>query len=190
MSGRLTPLLVLVPLFLGVLWVFWKSDLRNRFGSSEDAVPIGSSVDLFVSTNGLERQIVHFHQQGCVFAEKNIGHLRILHEKYQSEGWEWCLVVDSNSDRAQLRETLGFEAKILTESDDIARLLGVSIAPQMVIIQEGKIFFRGNYTKNGAFCGADNILSSDPGIALRAASKRQELPIYLSRQASFVGCPL
>jgi len=190
MKGKYTPLFVLIPIFIGVVYVFWTSDLQNRIGSKRiDIVPIGSKISNLHNIMGPDRQVIHFYDDDCIFAKKNIGHLKILQERYRAANLKWTLMVPPETDSLQLIRTLGFNASIVRDNGEFAKSLGVAMIPQMVIVDRGEIYYRGNYTKNGAFCGADNILSSDPGIALKALAESRELPIYLTKQSSYVGCP-
>jgi len=192
LNKSLAPFFLLIPLFFGVGYVFWTSDVQNRIISSNfDEIPLGHPIDLKKFEFDEEKPVVlHFYDDACLFSKKNVRHLSKIYSDTRDQV-QWVLLSDNISEAKKTLEELNLDISVL--SDDgwvIARNLGVLTTPQMVIIKNSRLYFRGNYSKNGAFCGADNISSSDPAVALKSVISRGFLPIYLTKQHSYVGCSL
>lgn len=159
---------------------------------SAEMIPFGTSVTLESKIHLTDSlTIFHFYDPSCGIAQNNIDHLKLLYDRYSDRKAIWYIVINGEYKTEAVQDRLGFEAKFIEDLDDhIASELGVINTPQLVILDRKKLYFRGSYLKNGAFCGADDITSSDAGVALMSSMKRNQLPLYLKDQKSLVGCPL
>lgn len=193
MKGRYAPVLVLLPIFLLVLYVYWLVFFQNVIMSqSVEQIPFGSQIRLesdIYQTAGLA--IFHFYDPSCLVAKDNIEHLKLLVEQCTGREASWYIVSNETVDKGALRNKLGFQPTLVEDLEgELASALGVITTPAMVILDDNKLYFRGTYLKNGAFCGAEDITSSDAGIALRSSMKGNPLPLYLKDIKSYVGCAL
>ncbi len=192
MKGKFTPIIVLLPIFLLVMYVYWSVFLRNLIVSQTvEEIPFGSVVQLGEDIQLNDRLAVfHFYDPSCLVAKDNIEHLKLLVERNTGRETSWYIVSNKTVD-TDLKDKIGFQAHWVEDLEsELASELGVISSPMLVIIDDGKLYFRGTYVKNGAFCGADNITSSDAGIALRSSMKGNQLPLYLMDVKSYVGCTL
>ncbi len=193
-AEAIKPLLVLLPIFGLVLYVFWTSDIRNRLISTQKDIPaVGSTVkigDLTLDTSA-DKMYLHFYDQNCHYSKKNIAHLdKLIAETHEAIQWIIVTKTDVGIGTTPI-ERFGKQVKWVVDADGtIADRMGVFMTPQAVLLEGSTIYYRGNYTKNGAFCGADNIKSSNPAIAIQSKLKGQPLPFLMATSNSYVGCPL
>lgn len=191
MKGKYKPLVVLLPIFLLVCYVYWSVYFQNIVNSqSAKQVPFGSIVRN--ETHQFDSlAIFHFYDPSCLVAQDNIEHLKQLFDRYKGREASWHIVINKSVDKTLYQKKLGFQAKWVEDNEgEMAAALGVISTPMMVIVDGGRLYFRGTYLKNGAFCGADDIASSDAGIALRSSMKGNQLPLYLKEMKSYIGCAL
>ena len=154
--------------------------------STGQRVNLSSEIDL---TDSLT--VLHFYDPTCVLARDNIEHLQVLVDRYEGRKVRWFIVHAHEVDFQLHQRKLGFEAEWVEDFDrKLATALGVINTPKLVILDDQKLYYRGTYSKNGALCGADNIESSDAGLAYSSSVKGNQLPLFLKETGSYVGCAL
>lgn len=193
MKGKYAPIFVLLPIFLLVLYVYWSVFFKNVLVSqSVTEIPLGSTIQLDEEIKPTESlAIFHFFDPSCLIAQDNIEHLKILVDRFNGREASWYIVSNKAIDSKAFEKKLGFHATWIVDSDgELATNLGVISTPMLVIVEDHTLYFRGTYLKNGSFCGADNITSSDAGVALRSIMKGNQLPLYLKDVKTYIGCTL
>ncbi|MDW3192226.1 MAG: hypothetical protein R8G66_07670 [Cytophagales bacterium] len=191
MKGKYKPLIVLLPIFMLVLYVYWAVFFQNMVKSqSTKEIRFDTEVTTDIHpSEGLA--IIHFYDPSCLIAKDNIAHLERIFTRYKGREAAWYIVTNKAVDTDMYQKRLGFQAQWVEDRNgEIAAALGVISTPMLVIVDDGRLFFRGTYLKNGAFCGADDITTSDAGIAIRSSMKGNQLPLYLKDLKSYIGCTL
>lgn len=181
---KITALLVLTFCFVLILSIFywqeWQYTQPTPIPANYEAVAVNSKINLPDLASGiLEHKpvFVHFFNPECPCSVFNAKHFNELHQEY-STNIEFLVVIPEESNMASAEKILPENIKIVHDRQEaIAKSCGVYSSPQAVILDDSKIYFKGNYNKarycttkdtNYAALALENFLNRKPSPTLDA----------------------
>ena len=146
--------ILLVSIFCAIAGIFWHNEyvysLPTPVPTNYTNVRLGSSVRLTKDIQATGKPLfIHFFNPSCPCSKFNIPHFTSLAKKYADQ-LNFAVVVlskDKNYSVEDIQEK--FKIKIPVSFDAAnAKACGVYSTPQAVIIDNGKLYYRGNYNKS------------------------------------------
>ncbi|UXP32368.1 hypothetical protein N6H18_00060 [Reichenbachiella agarivorans] len=187
---------VLSLIFFLIMFLFWSEEYSHLQAKNSD-VHYDVNNSPMINQLGVHIQekpvYIHFFDPTCKYSRVNIEHLKGLFQSY-TEQIDFYLVVRGGYDAIDQDLIARYDLPlsmtvVVDETGDLFALCGVSSTPRAVIFNPNStLFFEGNYTNGFAFCGASNIKSSAPAVALQFKSKNYQAP--LSPVVSGFSCAL
>ncbi|MBT31574.1 MAG: AhpC/TSA family protein [Thalassobius sp.] len=160
MKKRILVVLILITTSSSIAFLFWNQELQYKqptpVPNGYTQVPVSSIINLDENLGGtLDNKtgkiaFLHFFNPLCPCSRFNTKHVNYLIDTYQ-ENTEFIVVVPHGTKEEEVEEF--FETSISVIYDDkegsLAKACGVYSTPQAVIIdQDSKLYFRGNYNKS------------------------------------------
>jgi hypothetical protein len=110
----------------------------------------GQAIDLNGKVAVADKLVfLHFFNPTCPCSKFNIPHFKSLAKKYAGE-ISFAIVVmgkEKNYSEEEIKEKFGLDIPVYFDAA-IAKRCGVYSTPQAVIINDGKLYYRGNYNRN------------------------------------------
>ncbi|MCG2613537.1 redoxin domain-containing protein [Terrimonas sp. NA20] len=139
----------------GISWLFWTHELKYQLPtavpSNYQQVQPGSSlaISLPFDMNGEKPVFLHFFNPDCPCSKFNIRHFKELVATY-GNALDFAIVAMNPDQRYSVADIQDrFDLKLPVSFDTtLATTCGVYSTPQAVIIEQNKLFFRGNYNKS------------------------------------------
>lgn len=152
---RLCLLIILAISFSGITWLFWSQELKYQLPT---ALPVnyqeiqpGSSLAISFpfDTNTQKPVFLHFFNPDCPCSKFNIKHFKELVRTYSNELDFAIVAMTSGNEYTAADIQSRFDLSLPISFDtSLATTCGVYSTPQAVIIEQNKLFFRGNYNKS------------------------------------------
>jgi peroxiredoxin len=188
-----TTLATCILLLIG--FIFWQQEYKF---SLPTPIPInhillskGDSVNLPDNLLKQGANYFHFYNYNCPCSRFNIKEFQSIVKKYENDINFYAVLQTTDTNKEAINE---FKAKydlgikVLDDPNgEIAKSLGVYSTPQVVIVKDQKIFYKGNYNK-ARFCLSKNTKFAE--MALTALMKNEEPPMFPSVAEIAYGCEL
>lgn len=177
---------IFIASFLSIIVIFWHQEWK--FGQPATApvhlidISMGDKLEAGVleklNADSTSRMFVHFYNYDCPCSRFNIKEFQNLVMKYQKDIRFVAILEATNvEDEKALQQ---FERKyglgiptILDRQASIADALGIYSTPQAVLIDKGRIYYKGNYNA-ARFCTSKETRFAD--LALQAMLLGKEAP--------------
>jgi|SRR6218665_3646995 len=183
-------------LVLGIVgYTFWMNELKYNLPTPipENHIEIakGSTPNLtqLMTTATGKPMLIHFFNPKCPCSRFNIRHFKSLVKKYKNE-FSFSLVVmtdDKSQNQATIQEEFDLDLPVYFD-ETIAERCGVISTPQAVILDDnGKLFYRGNYNKS-RYC--TDAKSDYARMAIDSLLAKKHLPEFNAQAHVAYGCSL
>ncbi|MET0466532.1 MAG: hypothetical protein ABW007_25465 [Chitinophagaceae bacterium] len=152
---KLCLIIILAISLSGISWLFWTHELKYQLPtalpSNYKEVQPGTSLALALpSTPGRPKPVfLHFFNPDCPCSKFNMRHFKELVKKYGGE-LDFTIVAMASGEEYTAEDIQHrFDLNLPVSFDtSLAKACGVYSTPQAVIIEDSKLFFRGNYNKS------------------------------------------
>ncbi len=174
--------------------VLWIEELQYYLTKEKGTtLQLNDKVDLaLVNQNTSGPVYLHFYDGNCTDSRINLEHISTLVELYQ-DICDFYLINQSNYRQQDLRSdySLSEHLTIVDDSDHrISKKLEIASTPHVLILDDSKLYFSGNYNNANGLCGATNIQQSAPAVALNFLSRSNQPPLFANYQVAFTGCEI
>ncbi|MBX2844237.1 MAG: TlpA family protein disulfide reductase [Flammeovirgaceae bacterium] len=182
--------------FLGVIsFIFWQQELKYIQPTPKPAnlvkIEIGDSISIPEFDFTSQKIFIHFYNYSCPCSRFNIKEFQSLVRKYSGQVNFIAVLQTTKEDEGavkEFKEKYNLGIPILEDpKGKIAKTLGVYSTPQAVVLDENKIFYKGNYNK-ARFCLSSNTKFAD--LALNALVNQHEPPEFPELATIAYGCEL
>ena len=145
----------LMAVFVFVCQIFWENELVYNLPTpvpkNHTEIPQGTLLQLNdrMTVAGGKPMLIHFFNPKCPCSRFNMTHFKTLVRKYGSQ-MDFAVVVlsqDGSTTQEQIKDRFNIDLPIYFD-EEIAKRCGVIATPQAVIIDNSKLFYRGNYNKS------------------------------------------
>jgi len=136
---------------------------------------------------------IHFYDENCDYSKINLGHLQFFLPDFQDKLFFYVVCTsDINSEKFRKKYQIPDFVNILPDTEqNIVKSCGVYTTPHAVLIDENKrLYFSGNYNSQTGLCSPNNISNSAPAMALLFFSKQADYPIFPPFLVRAWGCPI
>lgn len=139
----------------GISWLFWDHELRYQLPTpvppNYKMVSPGTPLALNLSfgTDAKKPLFLHFFNPDCPCSKFNIGHFKELVKTYGKDV-QFAIVAMTPNRRytaEDIRKRFDLDLPVTFDSA-LATTCGVYATPQAVIVDNRKLFYRGNYNKS------------------------------------------
>ncbi|QCK14207.1 TlpA family protein disulfide reductase [Mangrovivirga cuniculi] len=148
----------------------------------------GDSVKLDLAGTG-NRVYFHFYNSECPCSRFNIKEFKRIVRKNEDSVKFIAVIEEEQSNKLQefkKKYDLGIET-IIDKDGKIANELGVYSTPQAVIVENGRVFYKGNYNK-ARFCTSKNTRFAE--LAVEAMLTNKKPPHFPELAYISYGCEL
>jgi hypothetical protein len=147
--------MILVIILSGISWLFWTQELKYQLPtdmpSNYREIAAGTPIALTLPFNrNLQKPVfLHFFNPDCPCSKFNIRHFKELVKTY-GQALDFMIVAMTTEKQYTAEDIQGrFDLALPVSFDTtLAANCGVYSTPQAVIIDQNKLFFRGNYNKS------------------------------------------
>ena len=186
-------LFLIVSIFSAIAGIFWHSEyvysLPTPVPANYHQVVPGDLVDLKGKIAIGEKPIfLHFFNPSCPCSRFNVPHFKSLVKKY-SDSIAFAIVVMSDKKKItaeDIRDKFDVDVPVYFDQT-IAKTCGVYSTPQAVILDKGKLYYRGNYNKN-RYCTDKN--SNYAEMAINSLLNESNHPSFSQYALVSYGCSL
>lgn len=196
MKLKITFYIIFTTIVLGVIaWIFWEQEFKytrpTPVPKNLITIEKGDSVALPMLKISAGKTYIHFYNYDCPCSRFNIKEFQSMVRRYTDEV-EFIAVLqtkDRDEDNVlAFKEKYDLGIKVIEDPEGrIAKAVGVYSTPQAVILNENRIFYKGNYNK-ARFCLSKNTKFADK--ALQALINDQPLPDFPQVAEIAYGCEL
>lgn len=187
------PLISVTLIFTLIFAIFWYQEIQylmpTPIPKSYRQIPMGAEVVLD-DTKIPDKAFVHFFNSECPCSRFNLAEFNRLVENYHQR-IDFFVVVENaqnESDLKKIATKIHAKANLLLDIDKrLAKKMGVYSSPQAVIMQESKLFYRGNYNKT-RYCTDKNTNYAQ--IALEAMLAGKPQVVFDEKATQAYGCQL
>ncbi|MCX2746044.1 redoxin domain-containing protein [Mangrovivirga sp. M17] len=172
--------------------IFYRQEYRFLMPTPKPAdlkeINQGDSVSLEKAYSS-QRVYFHFYNSECPCSRFNIKDFKRIVGKNADSVKFIAVIEEKQADKLEeFREKydLGIET-VIDKGGKIAKELGVYSTPQAVIIENGKVFYKGNYNK-ARFCTSKNTRFAE--LALEALLENKNPPSFPELAYITYGCEL
>ncbi|MCA6074681.1 TlpA family protein disulfide reductase [Fulvivirga sedimenti] len=180
----------------GIGFLFWEQEykytLPTPIPQNLKQVETGDSVEAILPRlPGKKGVFVHFYNYDCPCSRFNITEFQSMVRRYSDDIQFIAVLQSEDQDPLKIEEfkkkyDLGIE--VIDDPDgSIADALGIYSTPQAVLIQDHKIYYKGNYNR-ARFCVSRNTKFAE--IALDAMLNGEEPPYFPEVALTAYGCEL
>lgn len=189
---KTVPSISVVLIFTLILAIFWYQELQYLMPTPVPKnylkVPMGADIVLD-DTKIPNKAFVHFFNSECPCSRFNLTEFNRLVETYHQRIPFFVVTenAQSESDLKKVAPKIHAKAKLLLDADKrLAKKMGVYSSPQAAILQEGKLFYRGNYNRT-RYCTDKRTNYAQIALDAMLAGK----PLVLDERATQAyGCQL
>ncbi len=175
-------------------FIFWKQELQyvgpTPIPEDYNLVNNGDEVDLAPFNLPADKPLfIHFYNNDCPCSRFNAKEFRNLVYQFKQDVNFISVIQSLEKDAAsEFMEKYDLGIQVIQDTNGkIAEALGVYSTPQAVIVQNSKVFFKGNYNK-ARFCTTKNTKFAE--MALKALINNEPAPIFPEFAYVAYGCEL
>ena len=180
-------------IFIAIAGIFWHNEYAYSLPTPVPAdyckVMQGDAVNLEGKIGMHEKPVfLHFFNPACPCSKFNIPHFKSLVKKYHDE-IDFAIVVLSNDESysaADIRDKFNLDIPVYFD-EVIAKKCGVYSTPQAVLLNDNKLYYRGNYNKS-RYCTAKN--SNYAEMAIDSLLGNISKPVFNQYALVSYGCTL
>jgi hypothetical protein len=183
---------LLVTIFCGIAAIFWHNEyvysLPTPVPANHHEVKPGDSVELEGIASVNKPVFLHFFNPACPCSRFNIPQFKALAKKH-ADDLSFAIVVMSKEKKyseTDIQDKFGIEIPVYFDAA-IAAICGVYSTPQAVIIDSGKLYYRGNYNKT-RYCTDKN--SNYAEMAIDSLLNKNHHPDFNQYALVPYGCTL
>lgn len=176
-------------------YIFWEEELQYyRLRSYGPKYVVNDQVVAgFIDPDNTRPIFVHFFDNDCVDSRINLEHLQLFADRYK-EQYDFYVIDESGLGSDLLHSRYDLPAYMMVIDDvkhQLSQQMGVYTTPHAFVLNgDRQLYFSGNYNNQFGICGAGDIGSSAPAIAMRFLSEGNQAPIFPTYQTSFTGCTI
>lgn len=171
--------------------IFWQEQARflapTQVPEQHQFISVGTQPELGpweISTEG-NLTLLHFYNPDCPCSRFNRDHLEDLISRYKEEV-QFIVVVQDEDE--ELPDAFRHARAVYDADGKIADLCGVYSTPQAIVLdQEGKIMYRGNYNR-ARYCSTRDTWFTE--MVIKAKLAGQPVPVLPDLAYQAYGCNL
>lgn len=171
--------------------IFWQEQARflapTPVPSAHQIIPVGTQPNLGPWKISAENKLtlLHFYNPDCPCSRFNRDHLEDLMGRYK-EDVQFIVVVQD--EKEALPDAFRHAQAVYDADGKIADLCGVYSTPQAIVLdQEGKIVYRGNYNR-ARYCSTRDTWFTE--MVIKAKLAGQPIPVLPDLAYQAYGCNL
>ncbi|MDB4285850.1 AhpC/TSA family protein [bacterium] len=179
-------------LILGIIInVFWHKELKYTLPTpvpeNFQEVPLGTCIDTDWNKGEENMTFLHFFNPDCPCSRFNLKHFHTLY-RANKDKVKFYVIVPEGVSQKRTRRLVSDDIPILIDTDKKWRkACGIYATPQAVILDQGQIYYRGNYNK-ARFCTIPG--SNYAEVSLKMLLQGEPAPQWEESATIAYGCQL